>query len=57
MYKGTNQDGWIITHDGEHAWLWSNPENRVNIKNINEFTNTHNILADDRTKPGRNVWD
>ena len=42
---------WVITRDGETAWNWDHPEERLPLFDADLFAATQVIISDDRTKP------
>jgi phage-related protein len=55
----------VITHDGQTAWQWDNPKNRINLADVSVSTDEWKErmeeagmkIVDDRNQPAGNVFD
>lgn len=56
---------WVVTHNGNAAWKWTDPTNRIDLGACSISTDVWMDqmeakgceIIDDRNKPAGNVWD
>ncbi len=65
METATRQSMFVITHDGQTAWEWNNPKNRIRMADLSVTADEWKArmesvgikIVDDRNQPAGNVWD